>query len=90
MTKGGKIALAGLGLGVLAIGVLPGFLMTGQVGWTNPFHKMSPDERRQLDERLRQHQAATANATTWLPAPDGSGRLVPVAPVSGNPRGRYG
>jgi len=88
MTKGGKLALAGLGLGILAIGILPGFLMTGKVGWTSPLHRMSPEEQRQLDERVRQQQTAALTATKWLPAPDGSGRLVPV--ISGNARGRYG
>lgn len=93
MKPAGKIALVGLGvLGVLG---LPAFLMTGNVkaflpGSTKP----TPEEKRRLDERLdemrREDAQRRAASPRMMPAPDGSGRLVPVVGSVGNPRGHYG
>ena len=91
MKPAAKIAL--VGLGVLGIIGLPAFLMTGNVKafWPRS-RKITPEDEKRLDEMQREDASRRAASPRMMPAPDGSGRLVPVvAPsVSGNPRGHYG
>jgi len=97
MKPAGKIAL--VGLGILGVIGLPAFLMTGNVWAFVPGStKLTAEDRKRL-EQMRQEDAArrAASPQVMMPAPDGSGRLVPVVsgrlvPVvsAGNPRGHYG
>ena len=93
MKTAGKVALVGLGvLGVLG---LPAFLMTGNLkaflpGWAwGGSTKITAEDRKRLDEMQREAAARRAASPRMMPAPDGSGRMVPVV-TSGNPRGHYG
>jgi len=89
MKTAGKVALVGLGvLGVLG---LPAFLMTGNLKafWPGST-KLTPEEDKRSEEMQREYEARRAASTRMMPAPDGSGRMVPVVGSVANPRGHYG
>lgn len=86
MKAAGKVAL--VGLGILAIAAVPAFAMTG-FGLFDRAKKLSPEEDKSWQEAL----AKRGPLPKMMPAPDGSGRMVPVVGVvrgAGNPRGHYG
>ena len=89
MKTAGKVALVGLGvLGVLG---LPAFLMTGNLKafWPGST-KITAEDRKRLDEMQREDASRRAASPRMMPAPDGSGRMVPVVGSVANPRGHYG
>lgn len=93
MKTAGKVAL--LGLGVLGVLGLPAFLMTGNPKAFLPWStRITPEERESLrkclDAMQREDASRRAASPRMMPAPDGSGRLVPVVGSVGNPRGHYG
>ena len=90
MKTAGKVALVGLGvLGVLG---LPAFLMTGNLKAFLPGStKITPEEMKSAREAYcRENASRRASSPRMMPAPDGSGRLVPIVGSVGNPRGHYG
>jgi len=88
MKTASKVAL--VGLGVLGVIGLPAFLMTGNLKAFVPGStKITAEDRKRLDEMQREDASRRAASPRMMPAPDGSGRMVPVV-TSGNPRGHYG
>ena len=75
MKPAGKVAL--LGLGLLALVAVPAFTITG-FGLFNRAKKLSPEEEKSWQEAL----ARRGPLPKMMPAPDGSGRMVPVVDLS--------